>query len=247
MGKIKKVLACGEIGPRTVTPNAIWTDLCENVHLHYRNNRFDFSEMEFAHFRAAINNCGKALEKSSIENNYREGDPNFLIQQMFNTPLKPDSDYYTNRVVIELQRDHTVHFHYRDLRLHWSKDEFEKIADMFIEARNKVIEKWSYTPSEPTVYRDVKIDLIQPYDEGHRPLVFDQPHREGIEYVKELILDGKKIRPILVNTEGQRLDGFKRYMAHKELDLKAIDILVDPFGRMGGQHNQSFLEDEDAE
>ena len=246
VGHIKKVLAMGELEPRSAPVSyQIWTDLCENVHLHYRNNRFDFSEEEFAMFRAAINHLGLALEKSAVENNYREGDPNFLIQQVFNHKLKTDSDYYPNRYSLELQRDNTVHFHYRDLRIHWTFTEFVAISKMFVEAIRslKSISPFPYKPETKTLYRDVPIDLIQPYDEGHRPLVFDKDHRNGIEYVKGLIISGKKIRPILVNTDGQRLDGFKRYMAHKELGLKAIDCIVDPFGVMGGQHNQSLLEE----
>lgn len=246
MGKISKMLACGNIEPRSMTATAIWTDLCENVHLHYRNNRFDFSEKEFASFRAAINGLGMAIEKSAIENEYREGDPNFLIQQMFNTPLKSDSEYYPNRVTIELQKDNTVHFHYRDLRLHWTNTEFMSILKLFIIAaktlKNK--EDFPYNPESKTLYRDVPIDLIQPYDEGHRPLAIDDDHRAGIEVVKKLISKGKKIRPILVDCSGQRLDGFKRYMAHYEMGKKTIDCYVDPYGIMGGQSNQNFLADE---
>jgi hypothetical protein len=245
MGKIKKMLAAEIIEPRSITAGSIWTDLCENVHLHYRNNRFDFSEMEFSVFRAAINSLGKAVEKNAIENQYREGDPNFLIQQIFNAPLKTDSEYYSNRATIELQKDNTVHFHYRDLRLHWTTTEFLAIANMFKNSLNVYadIKPFPYKQEEATLVEGVPIEMIQPYDEGHRPLAIDDVHREGIEYAKNLILEGKKLRPILVNNEGQRLDGFKRYMAHLELGLEKIDCYVDPFGQMGGQNNQGFLAD----
>lgn len=245
MGKIRKVLAMDEIEPRSLTASAVWTDLCEDVHLHYRNIRLDFSEKEWAHFRAAIHQLGMALEESAEINNYREGDPNFLIQQIYNTPLRTDSDYYANRATIELQKDNTVHFHYRDLRLHMTNTEFAKIAGMFSQAlfRLKVTE-FPYKPEKRKLFKNVPVDLIQPYDEGHRPMVFDEPHRKGIEHVKRLMIEGERIRPILVDTTGQRLDGFKRYMAHVELNRKTIDCYVDPFGRMGGQHNQSFIADE---
>jgi len=247
MGQIKKLLAASQVDPRGITAESIWTDLCEDVHLHYRNLRLDFSEMEFAAFRAAINHLGMVLEKCSIENHYREGDPNFLIQQIFNSPLKSDSDYYPNRVTIEAQKDNTVHFHYRDLRIHWSQSEFIAIASMFVHALESFnnIPRWPYEVPEKTLFRSVPIDLIQPFDEGHRPLCIDDEHRAGIEYVKELIVAGKKIRPILVDNTGQRLDGFKRYVAHIEMGLDCIDCYVDPFGMMGGQSNQSFLEDDE--
>lgn len=248
MGKIRKMLGMAELDPRVVTPNMIWTDLCEDVHLHYRNNRFDFSEKEFAFFRAAINQLGMAVEMSAENSDYREGDPNFLIQQIYNEGLSPDSDYYPNRCTLELQDDNTVHFHYRDLRLHFTKPEFLKIAEIFtgglVAVKN--LKPFPYKPDKPTRYNRVDIDLVQPYDEGHRPMVIDDEHREGIEYAKSLILQaGKKLRPVLVNCDGRRLDGFKRYMAQKELGEKKLDIIVDPFGVMGGQNNMSMEDDDE--
>ena len=247
MGEIKKVLAMGEVEPRCITANALWTDLCEDIHLHFRNTRFDFSEKEWAHFRAAINQLGMAVEMVAEEQDYVEGDPNFLIQQIYNTPPKTDSDYYPNRISIELQKDNTVHFHYRDLRLHFSNNEFKQVAQMFVDAlkQYKNLKPFPYKVSKAARFNNVPIDLIQPYDAGHRPMVIDEEHRKGIEYVKSLILSGEKIRPILVDCEGQRLDGFKRYMAQKEMGFETIDIIVDPFGEMGGQNNQGFIDDAD--
>ena len=246
MGDIKKLLSGGEIEPRQITATSIWTDLCENVHLHYRNIRLEFSEKEFATFRAAMHHLGKAVEFNADRTKYAEGDPMFLSQQVFKTSLKANSDYYPDRVTIELERDNTVHFHYRDLRLHWSLDEFNKIADMFIEAKKNFdnLKEFPYKYKEAK-QRWVHIDLIQPYDVGHRALAIDKEHREGIEYVKGLIQEGKKIRPILVGTNGQRLDGFKRYMAAKELGHTEIECIIDPSAEVGGQHNQSMIADKE--
>ena len=243
MGDIKKLLAMGEISPRQLTANTLWTDLCENIHLHYRNIRLDFSEKEFAIFRAAIHHLGMAVEYESEKNQYEEGDLNFLDQQIFNTHFPSDSEYYPNRVTIEYERDHTVHFHYRDLRLHWLLEEFNQIADMFIEAKQRLnnLKDFPYKDIQETITAWIDIDLIQPYDKGHKPMCLDKDHKDGIEYVKKLILDGKKILPILINSRGQRLDGFKRYMAAKELGHTKIECIVDPYGVMGGQHNQNLL------
>lgn len=248
MGHIKKVLAMKELPRRKITPNMMWTDLCENVHLHYRNVRFDFSEVEFARFRAAMNHLGMAVEYCSNDYGYSEGDPNFLVQQKFEEPLNADSDYYTNRAVIEAQRDGTYHFHYRDLRLHFDEAEFEEIALAFstalhVSTRTLPDEIFPYADVTEKTRETISLKFIQPYDEGHRPGVFDKEHREGIEYCKRLIVEGKTIRPILVDTRGQRLDGFKRYFAHKELKIDSIECYVDPFGKMGGQHNQSMVDD----
>jgi hypothetical protein len=222
--------------------------------LHYRNVRFDFSEKEFALFRAAVHQLGMTVERVACEEDYREGDPNFLIQQIFNEPLDEDSDYYANRATLELQRDGTVHFHYRDLRLHFSMEEFAilmslfvdanaAMADLEIELKDEINE--SIAAVENPTRMMLPVSRIQPYDEGHRPGVFDKSHRDGIEYCKKLMNEGKKIRPILVDTSGQRLDGFKRYFAHLEFGKDFIKCIVDPNGRMGGQHNQSMIDDDD--
>jgi len=54
-------------------------------------------------------------------------------------------------------------------------------------------------------------------------------HKQGIEVVKQVLQEGKKVRPILVLRKGEHyklLDGFKRAMAHKELGYSLIEALV---------------------
>lgn len=57
-----------------------------------------------------------------------------------------------------------------------------------------------------------------------------EQHREGINFMKEVIKKGQKIMPILVrdNEDGTytRLDGFKKCWAHFELGLKFIEAFV---------------------
>lgn len=57
-----------------------------------------------------------------------------------------------------------------------------------------------------------------------------EEHRKGIEYIKGLMEEGAKIRPILVVEDGDglytRLDGFKRCIAHKERGEKFIEAFV---------------------
>lgn len=246
MGNVRRMLAAETLEPRTITARQIWSDLCENVHLHFRNLRIDFGELEWAHFRAAINMLGKAVEHTALEEKYEEGDPNFLIQCLFDVLISNSSKYYPDRFLIELENDSSVHIHYRDLRLHLTNGEFKTIAKAFSEAldTHENLEPFKYSEVTDVVRTWIPIDDIQPYDAGHRCMAEDDEHREGIEYVKSVMQSGERIRPILVSTNGQRLDGFKRYMAHKELGLKEIECIVDPFGRMGGQHNQSMIDDD---
>lgn len=55
-------------------------------------------------------------------------------------------------------------------------------------------------------------------------------HIEGINYIKGVLNNGQKIRPILVldNEDGtyKRLDGFKRCIAHIELGIGIIEAFI---------------------
>lgn len=55
-------------------------------------------------------------------------------------------------------------------------------------------------------------------------------HLASIEFIKAVIKDGQKIRPILVlekkDGDFDRLDGFKRLWAHRELGEKMIEAFV---------------------
>lgn len=57
-----------------------------------------------------------------------------------------------------------------------------------------------------------------------------EQHEEGIKYIKGVLQNGQKVRPILVAEDGYgtytRLDGFKRLMAHTELGEKHIEAFV---------------------
>jgi len=246
MGHIKKLLAFEQIEPRSITATSVWGDLCENIHLHHRNLRIDFDQKEWAHLRYAINNIGMAMEHQMERYQYKEGDSNFLISIAANEPVHRNSAYYPNRVSIELQKDDTIHFHYRDIRLHWTLSEFNRIADMFMRSWYEFtsMKTWPYGDIKQPTEISVDMDLICPWDHGHRPGEIDAEHRAGIEYCKNLIREGKKIRPILMNTDGSRMDGFKRYMAHKELGLEKINCIIDPHATMGGQKRQSMVADD---
>jgi hypothetical protein len=253
LGHIKNLFKAVKIPPRNVTPTGIWGDVCENIHLHFRNLRLEFSEKEWANFRAAVHFIGMGVEKCLADDypDWEEGDPNFLVQIMHNESFKPHSKHHPNRLTVEEQRDGTFHIHYRDLRLHLSHTEFCEFADGMRTAINHIeaddIPEFPYKDTIKPTYKLVDINLVQPYDAGHLPLEEDMEHREGIEYAKGLLKEGKPLRAILVDEEGQRLDGYKRYMAQKEMGKTHIVVRIDPNAPMGGQHGMSMLAIDDHE
>lgn len=90
----------------------------------------------------------------------------------------------------------------------------------------------------------IKLDNLQIYDEFHMQdgdsfkvnVALDgnttEYHVEGIKIIKDVLEKGVKILPILVYESGERyylLDGFKRCIAHKELDSTLIEAFVCTF------------------
>ena len=238
MGDIKKVLYHCDLGQREVEPAGIWFDFCENCHLHFKNYRFDFSPREWDTFYYTLASIYDKSVEVAKQTGWKE-QKEFSETMTISTKEPFDfSDYYPYRLVIEWQRDNTVHIHYREFRLRLSEKEFDMLADAFAEAKK---EKDKYRePNFKPGKQTVAIDDVQPYDEGHKCGVLDVDHAWGIKMAKKLIKDGKKLRPILIRPDGQRLDGFKRYMAQKEMGFKEIEVIVDPNGKMGDQKGESL-------
>jgi hypothetical protein len=143
-------------------------------------------------------------------------------------------DHYSSRMVVELCEN--IHLHYRNLRIEFSWNEF---ADFHRGMKNAFIELQKH------IFTNIPISIINladinPFDDGHRPLGerFDcreetEDHRNGIDSLKEFISRGGKTLPIAVYLKSagekyQRLDGFKRYWAQKELGRTEIECYVLP-------------------
>lgn len=65
-----------------------------------------------------------------------------------------------------------------------------------------------------------------------------EKHIEGIDYIKQVLLSGQKVMPVLVKDTGDgtylRLDGFKRCLAHIAAGRKYVEAFVvnsDEYGR----------------
>lgn len=108
MGQIKKIIHSSEIS-HVPHNNRMCIELCENVHLHYRNLRLEFSKEEFMTFLETV----KSVDPYSVlAFNYS----NSSFQTIADSTL-PDSTQFNTRLQIELQTDNSLHIHYRNLRI----------------------------------------------------------------------------------------------------------------------------------
>ena len=102
-----------------------------------------------------------------------------------------------------------------------------------------------------------KIDEIDAYDEFHVAdgdgfkVIKRDPqgyaeHRTGVDDMKKLLMHGVKFMPILVQRRAdgtlKRLDGFKRWQAHKELGIPLIETFTCEPGEEGKTFNYNGTE-----
>jgi hypothetical protein len=115
------------IDKQRAMPFRLAVDLCENIHLHYRDIRLDFSLREWKTFVDFIANVSEVIQKEHSD--YNGTDPNYFFQSGVKIPAQ--SDFYPGRFRVELQGppfEGIIHIHYNDLRLEIPVNVYKKIC-----------------------------------------------------------------------------------------------------------------------
>jgi len=113
--------------------NSLFLDICENVHLHYRDLRLEFTLEEFFDWSSKIAEIRTLLLKwrdehpdwkesnnpEAFDNQYVIWMPGFGCEDV----MLKESKYWPNRVSIE-KVGAIYHIHYRDIRIELSKQAF---------------------------------------------------------------------------------------------------------------------------
>jgi hypothetical protein len=166
-----------------------------------------------------------------------------------------------DRLVVEACEN--VHLHWRNVRIEMSISDAARVVDV----------TWRFSKLMPMLEgRVVSIPMaaIDPYDNHHKriddhdfenePPEATAEHKAGIEWIAEQMKAGRRPRPIAVRAAWadrvrrpqdmrpgniwQRIDGFKRYMAHRALGLPTIECFIFADDQPGCQHGQTaFLDD----
>ena len=114
MGEIKRVVIEREV-PAPMFNDSLRVELCENVHIHYRNIRLEFGKEEFLLFREAML---RAIPEK-VES-FPYGQEHLLLV----TARLPEQCEFDKRMRVEEQVDGSFHVHYRNLR-----GEFRSLAE----------------------------------------------------------------------------------------------------------------------
>lgn len=154
MGAIKEVLVKKKLKDRELHNSRLFVDLCENIHIHFREYRLVFSLDEFFEFADVLEKSTKDVRNYLMQNpDYKErvsrdliiiaGGRDRQMKQMQNSPQPHVSVYHNNDFTVELQEDYVVdeiHIHYRDFRLAMDRQGFKELADAFLAAKDRLLE-----------------------------------------------------------------------------------------------------------
>ena len=147
MGHTTKKLARRDLSGRTIFNNRFVIEVCEKMHIHYRNLRITLDLSDFVEFTRG---CVQALERWGKLNSPepRKGQHIELCRKKVATEAHNDGIqvnlnenlYNRNEGKIyskgaEFKEEKYIHLKIRDLRLELSKAEFEELANAIIEAK----------------------------------------------------------------------------------------------------------------
>ena len=152
MGLTKRNLSTRAVDRNTVFNNRFVTEICEDVHVHYRNLRIVMSLDDWVDFargnkqalerwekldrpecnpKSHIELCRKKVAIDSKED---------MVRINLNKCLYPKFEGKIYAEGAEIDEDEYVHVKIRDLRLEMTKDEFKVLAGAFKEAEGKLDE-----------------------------------------------------------------------------------------------------------
>lgn len=155
MGKVKKLLSKEEMDPRAVLDRTrLCVDLCENIHVHLRDMRLEFSLLEFRGLMELLNNSLDGINHRVIKGKWRLNESHDLVKQWKKT-IDEESEYFPGRLQVELQQNGKIHVHYNNFRLDFVEDEFVKFGRAMAKAVGETLSVRQYRLSDlwVTVYR----------------------------------------------------------------------------------------------
>lgn len=137
MGDVKRILSQCSLPNDRAYGKRLAVDIAENIHLHYRDMRLEFSLSEWHSFVDFIRMANRDVVMANVDSGWKEGSHDFHAQRRKSIDLwskygggwKEDG-YDPKRLKVELQRNGMVHLHYHDLRIEMDFDRFKEFCKL---------------------------------------------------------------------------------------------------------------------
>jgi len=127
MGEIKQLHLHGPTDAKYQWRNYIGLELTENIHLHYRNIRLEFTPEEFLFIQALMSSLTPGELETIKTRKYGYDQPvNFL---RISSELPPN-DWWENSFDLEEQVNGMFHFHFGNLRIDLHPNDVKKIFNI---------------------------------------------------------------------------------------------------------------------
>lgn len=131
MGTVRQILSAGTV-PDRLLADRLAIDLADNIHIHLRDLRLEFSAAEYRQVADLLSRVSGHLDQ------YEEGGTGHQQYAEMIRPAPvygggrdgPDGPPDPTRMRVEEQAEGHLHLHYADLRIELSTDGFEKLAGL---------------------------------------------------------------------------------------------------------------------
>ena len=133
MGKIIRVLGKEKVeSSQRLCNRRLCVDLAENIHIHFRDTRVEFSVEEWRVYAALIKKAAEEIEKA-VAKGYKEGTDK--AQGKWTAPqLRKASDYFPERLQLEENANGSYHLHWNELRIEMRPPTVTAFKKVFSEA-----------------------------------------------------------------------------------------------------------------
>ena len=127
MGLISKIHRYGKTKFKYQWRNYLGLELTENVHLHYRNIRLEFTPEEFLFIHSVINSLTPEELERIRTRKYGFDEP---VDFLRITDKLPENKWWEDTYAIEEQKNNMFHFHLGNLRIDLHEKDAKKILNI---------------------------------------------------------------------------------------------------------------------
>jgi hypothetical protein len=133
VGKIIRILGQDKVeSKQRLCGRRLCVDLAENIHIHFRDTRIEFSVEEWRVYAALIAQANEGIE-AAVAKGYKEGTDK--LEGVWTSPvLKGESVYFPDRLQLEENANGSYHLHWNELRIEMRPATVSAFKSVFSEA-----------------------------------------------------------------------------------------------------------------